>query len=304
MIGIQQSKNMKNNQKEQIRITKLFLFLPLLAIFLFIIIPVILMIFYSFTNWDGYSPSYEIVGMMNYNTLFTPDNMQPYIVTIYYLFGAIIQLIIGIYLAVYVYFCKRNKALLIIIILLPVLINTVAVGLIFRQFLMPGGMFDMILDKLHIIDYTSAEESLKWIGNSDIVNYTLTAITIWRFTPFTFILIYGAFLSIDENLIKAAIQLGASKTQIAINVLLPNIRVTLVIVITTLVIGAISTVELPMIMTNGDLGTQTIVMRINEVAFAMRDFGQASVISIFTCIIIVLVVLLRYCIGGNVNEKS
>ncbi len=295
---------MKNNQKEQIRITKLFLFLPLLVVFLLLIIPVLLMVFYSFTNWDGYSPSYEFVGLLNYHELFTPDNMEPLKVIIYYLIGGIIQLIIGTYLAVYVFFKKKHKALYIILILLPVLINTVAVGLIFRQFLMPGGMFDMILDKLHLINYTDAESSIKWIGNSSIVNYTLAAITIWRFTPFTFILIYGAFLSVDENLIKAAIQMGASKYQIAVNVLLPNIKVTLIIVITTLMIGAISTVELPMVMTGGELGTQTIVMRINEVAFSMRDFGQASVISLFVCLLIVLIIALRYIIGGKVDENN
>lgn len=293
-----QLQNMKNNfKKEQRRITILFLFVPILLICLFVLLPVVLMIFYSFTNWNGYSAHYDFIGFENYRNLLEPENMKVLKVVIYYLVSSVIQLIIGIYLAIYIYFKKRFKILFIIIILLPVLINTVAVGLIFRLVLMPGGMFDMLLDKFHIINFINENESIKWIGDSKIVNYTLSFISLWRYTPFTFILIYGALLSVDEKLVKAAVQMGANKWYISRYVLLPNIKTTLIIVCTTLAIGAISTIELPMVMTNGTLGTKTIVMRIQEVAFSMRNFGMASVISLFVLSIIILIIIIRFMLG-------
>ncbi len=296
---VNMNNNIKNGKK---RVIYLFLFFPLLLIICFIIVPLLLMIMYSFTDWNGYSPTMNFVGLENYHHLFIKDNIEPFKVTLYYLISAIGQLLIGIYLAVYVYFKKRFKSLIIIIILLPILINTVAVGLIFRLFLMPGGMFDMLLDKFHIINFVNENESIKWIGNADIVNHTLALITIWRYTPFTFILIYGAFLSVDQSIVKAAIQVGASKFRITWDILLPNIKVTLVIVTTSLIIGAISTIELPLVMTGGALGTKTIIMRIQEVAFSMRNFGMASVISLFVVALILLIVIIRLQIGRG-DEK-
>ncbi len=281
------------SNKSQARTVQLFLFIPISLIILYVIIPFLLMVFYSFTNWDGYSPTYDFVGFKNYSKLWTQENISPLLVSSYYLFASVLQLLIGVLLALYVYFKKRYKKLFVTILVLPILINTVAVGLIFRLFLMPGSSFDMLLDSLHIITYANPEESIKWIGNTRIVNYTLAIISIWRYTPYTFILIYGAFETIDKRLIDAARQQGASNFQIATKVLLPNIKTTLMIVVITLIIGALSAVELPMIMTGGMLGTQTIVMRIQEIGFNMRDFGLASVLSLFVSAIILLIILCK-----------
>lgn len=282
-----------NTLGKQARTIKMFLFVPLLSIVLFVLIPMLLMVYYSFTDWDGYSTSYNLVGLANYQKLFTTDNIQPLANSFYYLSSNFFQLLLGAFLAIYIYFQKRYQNLTLIIILIPILLNTVAVGLIFRMFLTPGSAFDMLLDKLHIINFTSEETSVKWIGNSSIVGYTLGFITFWRYTSYSFLLIYGSLLSVDRKIVKAAIQQGASKFQIATYVLLPNIKTTLIIVITMLVIGGISTVELPMIMTGGKLGTQTIVMRIQEIAFSMRDFGLASSLSLFVCLLIIIIIFIK-----------
>lgn len=257
------------------------------------------MVYYSFTDWDGFSNSYNFVGLENYLAIFNQDNLSPIFNSVYYLVSSIFQLLLGIYLAIYVFFQKHFKKITISILLLPVLLNTVAIGLMFRMFFMPGGTFDLSLNALHLINYTDPEHSIKWLGDADLVNYTLAFITFWRYTSYTFILIYGALLSIDSNLVRAAYQVGANKYQIARYILIPNIKVTMSIVITTLVIGALSTVELPMIMTGGALSTKTIVMRIQEVAFSMRNFGLASSLSIFVICIIGIVISVKFLIGGR-----
>lgn len=290
------------NNKEQRKTIILFLFVPLLLIFLFSIIPVCLMIYYSFTNWDGFSTTYEFIGFKNYNKLFSDDNLQPLILTVFYLGSSFFQSIIGLFLAVQVYFQKRFKYITLLVLLIPIILNTVAVGLAFRIFFMPGGIFDMLLDILHIIPYPGERESIKWIGNNEIVNYTLAWISVWRYTSYTFILTYGALLSVDKNIVKAAYQQGANRFQITKNILLPNIKTSLSIVIVVLLIGAISTVELPMIMTGGDNGTQTIVMRIQEIAFSMRDFGLASVVSLFVITIILIIIVIKLLLGRDNYE--
>ncbi len=277
-----------------------FLIVPILLILLFAIIPIFLMIFYSFTDWDGFSQSFNFVGHKNYYNFWQPDNLLPFQTIIVYLIAAIFQLVIGGYLALYTYFHPKYQKLLIIICVLPVFINTVAVGLIFLLFFQPNGMFDQILEIITFHHYQSG--NILWIGNQDFINRTLGVITVWRYTSFTYILTYSGLKSVNPNLIKAAYQVGASRIQIARYVLLPNIKITLNLIIIMLVIGALTTLEIPMIITKGALNTKTIIMRLNEVAFTMRDYGLASVISIV--IIGLISILLYFCLKKGKNNEE
>ncbi len=277
-----------------------FLIVPILLIIIFAIIPIMLMIFYSFTDWDGFSQTFNFVGLENYYKFWQMDNLQPFKAIIVYLIAATFQLLIGGYLALYTYFHPKYQKILIIICVLPVFINTVAVGLIFILFFQPSGMFDQIIEIITFHHYQSG--NILWIGNHDFVNKTLVLITVWRYTSFTFILTYSGLKSVNPNLIKAAYQAGANQIQIARYVLLPNIKITLNLIIIMLVIGALTTLEIPMIITKGALNTKTIIMRLNEVAFTMRDYGLASVISIM--IIGIISILLYFCLKkGKKNEE-
>lgn len=173
------------------------------------------MIFYSFTNWDGYSPNFEFVGIDNYTKLFSEDNIAPIAVAVYYLTSSGLQLLLGIFLAVYVYFQKRFKPITIIIILLPVLLNTVAVGLMFGLFFTPGGTFDMFLNWTHIIPYLGGRESVKWIGDSDIV-----IIYLFR----------DSIRKLSTNIDASARVMGASYYQIYWRIILPSLKPTIMIV--------------------------------------------------------------------------
>ncbi len=290
---------MNNSNLKQSRTIILFLIVPMLLILLFSVLPLGLMIYYSFTDWDGFSTTYNYVGFENYLKFFKPDNLEPFKLFGYYFLSAILQFCFGILLAVYVFFQKRFKKILFIVTILPVFINTVAVGLMFILFFQPEGMFDQLL---HIITFNNYEPgSIFWIGNQKIINYTIAIISFWRFTSFTFLLLFSGLNSVDKNLIKAAYQAGASKYQIARYVLLPNIKISINLVIIMLLIGTITAVEIPMVISKGALKTKTVLMRLNEVAFSMRDYGLASVISLV--IITIILVILGFRLREATNEK-
>ncbi len=278
-----------------------FLIVPMFLIVLFAIIPIRLMFFYSFTDWDGFSQSFNFVGLQNYSNFWQFDNLQPFQTISVYLIAAIFQLVIGGYLALYTYFHPKYQKILIIICVLPVFINTVAVGLIFLLFFQPSGMFDQILEIITFHHYQSG--NILWIGSHDYVNKTLAVITIWRYTSFTYILTYSGLKSVNPNLIKAAYQAGANQMQITRYVLIPNIKITINLIIIMLVIGSLTALEIPMIITKGALNTKTVIMRLNEVAFTMRNYGMASVISII--VIIIISILLYLCLKkGKHNEED
>ncbi|MNC64095.1 hypothetical protein D3C75_1142690 [compost metagenome] len=51
-----------------------FSLIPVVLLFTFAYLPVFNMFKYSFTNWNGYSKSFDYVGFENYKTIFTDPN--------------------------------------------------------------------------------------------------------------------------------------------------------------------------------------------------------------------------------------
>ncbi|MDT5038436.1 MAG: raffinose/stachyose/melibiose transport system permease protein, partial [Micromonosporaceae bacterium] len=64
----------------------LYLLVPLALLLTFTYIPVLNMLYYSITAWDGFSPDKPVTGAENYVELFTrPELFQVFVVSLYYL---------------------------------------------------------------------------------------------------------------------------------------------------------------------------------------------------------------------------
>src|SRR3954463_9730272 len=64
----------------------LFLAVPVALLLTFTYTPVANMLYYSFTDWDGFSPDRQLVGSANYTELFTrPDLFRVFFVSLFYL---------------------------------------------------------------------------------------------------------------------------------------------------------------------------------------------------------------------------
>ncbi len=270
------------NKTKKIKTIYLFLFFPFLMIVTLNIVPLLMGVFYSFTDWNGYSKTYEFVGLNNYKYILNQDNLSIIINTLFYLISGVVQIVVGIYLASFVYFKKKYKAIFSFIFLLPIFINSVAISLIFINFFEPEGILNTLLNQPDIL----------WLGNKELVKFSLAFVAFWRYTSFSFILIYIGFLSIDKDIIKSAKIQGASNSTITKDILLPNIKTTQIIVFTMVIIGSFTAYEIPLVMTGGQNYTKTFLIRINELAFSSRNYGAASALTIMLVFIIMVLIIL------------
>jgi len=90
----------------------LFLFAPLGLLLVFTLVPVLSMIWYSFTNWDGLDPDVSFVGVKNYQTLLTrPALFQVFFVSLYYVAASFLQMALALYFATVLSFRTRLRNL-------------------------------------------------------------------------------------------------------------------------------------------------------------------------------------------------
>lgn len=286
-------------RKKERRIIFLFLFFPLLLLLLFGIIPIISLVSYSFTSWNGLSETKEFIGFENYIKILTnPKYFQVFINSLFYFASGSLEIIIALYLAITLSFKVKFNGVFKAIFVFPLLISSVAISMMFRVFFEPGGTFDYVLTLLGLENYIHY-----WLGDPRFVNITLASISLWRHTGMSFIMYYGAIQSIPKEYLKAADIEGASFYQKVRYVILPNIHIVLKINFTLLIIGAISVFDIPMIMTNGSNGSQTFLVQTMKTAFENKMVGLAATMAVIVTIIIVMMTLIQKKVYKKYDDK-
>ncbi|HCM89746.1 MULTISPECIES: sugar ABC transporter permease [Vagococcus] len=286
----------KNHNKQII----IFLSLPILLLVIFGILPIINFIVISFTSWNGMGTTFEWVGLDNYTTLVkNPVYWQALRVNTYYLVSGILQMIIAYYFAVILSEKTKGKNFFKSLFLLPSLISSMAVAMIFRLFFSPNGAFDQLLSFLHLDQWITF-----WLGNPDQVNITLASISLWRNLGISFILYYGAIQSIPREYNDVCLLEGASLWQKTRWITIPQTIKVIYLNSLLLIIGVISVFDIPFILTNGSNGSTTIVVQTMKLAFEQKKYGLASGLSVcITLMIVLLSSLLHYSKNKGGHKK-
>ncbi|MBB5867773.1 multiple sugar transport system permease protein [Allocatelliglobosispora scoriae] len=262
----------------------LYLSAALVLLVTFTYIPVANMISYSFTDWDGVSPDKTFVGADNYVELFTrPELFQVFFVSLYYLAAAVLQIVVALYFATILTFKTRFRNLFKGLLFFPYLINGVAVAFVFLYFFKQDGTLDSVLA------IVGAHPDKLWLGDPDLVNVSLSGVSVWRFLGLNFVLFLGAMQSIPAELHEAAEIDGASKWQVFRSIIAPSIRPIIGLSVILSISGSLSVFEIPFIMTRGFGESKTFVIQTVKLAFDFNKMGLASAMAVVLLAIILLI---------------
>ncbi|WP_315094509.1 sugar ABC transporter permease [uncultured Cellulomonas sp.] len=262
-----------------------FLLIPVGLLLLLTFAPVLNMFWYSATDWDGLDKTKNIVGFDNYVEVFTdPDNVRVFYVSLYYFVASFVQMALALYFATILSFRIRLKNLWKGILFFPYLINGVAIGLIFLNFLKPGGGLDTVL-------LTAGLESLvqQWTGDPDVANFSLAGVSVWRYMGLNFVMFLGAIQSINSEVYEASDLDGANRWHQFRYIILPSIRPIIGLSLILAISGSLSVFEVPFVMTGGANGTETFVIRTVWMAFNRNLVGLASAMAVVLLVIVLVV---------------
>ncbi|MFC8344047.1 carbohydrate ABC transporter permease [Streptomyces sp. NPDC057280] len=266
----------------------IFLIAPLALLITFTYAPIVNMIAYSFTDWDGVSPELHYTGLENYTELFTrPELFEVFFVSGYYLAASAIQIVAALYFATVLSFDVRFRNFFKGVLFFPYLINGVAIGFVFLYFFQDGGTLDSVLALFgHHSDHA-------WLGTPFAANSSLAAVSIWRYLGLNFVLFLGAIQSIPGELYEAAELDGANRWHQFRHIIAPGIKPVLTLTVILSVSGSLSAFEIPYIMTGGATGTETFVIQTVKLAFQFNKTGLASAAALVLLLIILLVTWLQ-----------
>jgi ABC-type sugar transport system permease subunit len=274
-------------KKQKIIIIIVFLIVPLAMLFTFSFLPLVRMLMYSFTDWNGLSRNIESVGWKNYSKVFSdPDYFSVFKVSLYYFGASFVQIALALYFSTILSFKLTGRNFFRGALFFPYLINGVAIGFIFKIFFRGDGTLDYFLTTLGLENWIQ-----KWIANSKIINFSLAATSVWRYMGFNFIIFLGTIQSVPNELYEAAEIDGANRWHQFRYIIWPSIRRIIGLNLLLAINGSISVFEIPYIMTFGANGSTTYVIQTINTAFERNNFGLASAMGIILLGIVIIVAL-------------
>jgi ABC-type spermidine/putrescine transport system permease subunit I len=143
----------------------------------------------------------------------------------------------------------------------PLFIPFVVAAQCMRTFLAKNGILNNTLDTLGLVDVAQSSGLLDWRG--------IVIAFVWKQTPFAALLVAGAMASLDRSMIDAARNLGASRLRILVDVVLPQVRPTLVVALVLSFVTMMSVLSVPL-MISGQSPTMLTV----DMAFRINSYGD------------------------------
>ena len=157
----------------------------------------------------------------------------------------------------------------------PLFIPFVVAGQVMRTFLAKNGMLNHVLIGTGLIEPLSAQSLLDWRG--------IVVAFVWKQAPFVTLLLAGAMASIETQHIEAARNLGARRLRVLVDIILPQVRGTLLVGLVLSFVTMLSVLSVPL-MINPNSPTMVTV----DVAYRINTFSDYAVANALCLLSLVL----------------
>lgn len=268
-----------------------WMYLPaLLFVCFFIVYPFLNGIRISFTNWNGFSQTFDYVGLRQYTRMFTdPDTWTIVRNTLIYGIGStLFQNIIGLGYALLLNQSIKFKSITRTIIYLPVIISPLIMGYIWYFFFSyQGGALNDVLLALGF-------DRVNILGNVDINIWIIVFVNTFQFVGVAMIIYLAGLQSISRDFYEAANIDGASAFQKFKNITLPLLMPSITINIVINIIGGLKLFDVIISLTGGGPGnsSQSMSTFMYDLYFTREDAGYAATQGVLMMMIILILSLL------------
>ena len=274
-----------------------FMILPAYTIFaVFILIPVFMVIFYSFTNYNLYQNP-EFVGLKNYLKAFKDKD---FIISVkntlcYAGFTLLLQLSLGLFLAVLLYRKSRFIPVFRTAIYLPHVMSMVCVSMVWLWIYDANfGLFNGLMKALGF-------PVQKWLLDPKLAMPCIILVSVWKGFGYCMVIFLSGLTGIPESLYEAAELDGAGAIRKFTNITWPMLKPTTFFLVVTGIVNCFAVFEQVNIMTNGGplKRTTTVVHQIYQSAFLEFKMGYASSLSVLLLAFSLLVTMMLFKFGNK-----
>ncbi|WP_319755682.1 sugar ABC transporter permease [uncultured Sphaerochaeta sp.] len=290
--------------KQRGLVNTLFLLPVVLAFILIIVIPFLLGMYYSLTDWNGVSPTVTFIGFENFaKILKAPDFIHSFLVTIgFTIINVLLVNLVSFSLSLIVTSKVRFRNFYRAGFFVPYLIGGIVLGYIW-QFI-----FNNILVSIGT-HYSIEFLKTSFLSNPSTVIWAMSAVNTWQYSGYIMLIYVASIQSIPKSLMEAASVDGAGFLRNVIHILIPMMANAFTISLFLTLTHSFKQFDMNYTLTNGGPATrfletpvkasQLLAMNIFDTASANR-MAQAQSKAVVLFVVLVVVSLIQV----SANKKK
>jgi multiple sugar transport system permease protein len=242
-----------------------------------------------YTLWLGFQTfsttgQQNFAGLTNYSQLVHDGEFWHglWVTFALYLLSLVLQLVLGIYLAVLLFNAKRLSGIVRSLFISPFMMPPVVAGMMWLVILDPSlGAANYILTALGL-------PPSDWLASPTFVIPTIALIDTWQWAPYVALIVLGGLQSLPPSVYEAAQIDGATPAKTFWRITLPLLMPTIVTAMILRSVDLLRFFDIIYITTQGGPGNASNTLNIYgfRVGFEFFNFGYASALMITLSVIV------------------
>lgn len=292
-----------NRQKSSGLLQQLIFVGPSTIFFLIIIVvPFLLGLYYSFTDWNGVSGDVTWVGFDNFKQIITndPDFGKAFWFTVRFtVIGIIVTNVLGFFLAYFLTKPLKSRNVLRTIFFMPNVIGGLLLGFIWQFIFVKG--FSALGSATGWYFF-----NLPWLGDETTAFWGIVIVFVWQTAGYLMVIYISSINNIPKDILEAAEIDGASKLQILKSVIVPLVMPAVTVCLFLAISWSFKMFDLNLSLTKGGpfRSTESVALNIYNEAFQNNRYGLGTAKAIIFFVVVAIITSLQVKITKSKEVES
>lgn len=281
-------------ERAKVRTGLLFLIPATLLCLVFIVIPLINVVVYSFNEKSSVGAAMTYVGLDNYAMLPSTEGFWQMVwATLLFAAGSTFLIVVLSFVVAMAldsrHLGRISRNLFRTMWFFPCILSGAVVGILWRiMYTYNNGVINTVLKSLSL-------KPVNWLETYGLTNFAVIIAAVWSQMGMCIVIFLAGLQGIPVELIEAASIDGANNSQVRLHIILPMMAPSITINVLTTSISAFKMYELPWIISKGLPGysTRLLTQRIHFFGFESSKLGLGSALSVILILVITAISLVQ-----------
>ncbi|NEW08281.1 sugar ABC transporter permease [Paenibacillus sp. SYP-B3998] len=261
---------------------------PALIFFaLIVVVPFLMSIYYSFTEWNGVTTTVKFNGLDNFKHILFEDTDYRnafWFTTRITVTDVILTNLVGFLLALLLTQALKTRNVLRTIFFMPNVIGGLLLGFIWQFIFVKG--FGTLGDLTHIGFF-----QLPWLGDAPTAFWAIAIVSIWQGSGYLMIIYIAALSNVPKDMVEAAYIDGATRLQVLKNIIIPLIMPAITVCLFLTISWNFKMFDLNFSLTKGGPfnSTESVSINIYQEAFRNNHYGLGTAKALVFFIVVAII---------------
>jgi raffinose/stachyose/melibiose transport system permease protein len=272
-------------------------------IFLFVGIPFIMCIYYSFRKWNGIQKGSTFIGLQNYIRAFTNDTTFGNSISYTLIYAVLVVILINVLAILFSVLLEQSKihgkGFFRAAFYIPNIISLIIIGFIWKF------IYSRAFDSLHAATGANVF-AWSWLGDPKLAVISTVLVTVWQALGFYMLIYIAGLQSVPDDLLEAATIDGAGKLRQFFSITLPMIMPSVTVCTFYSIANSLKMFEMIFSLTGGGPGSATtsVALDIYNTAFNSNQYGYGSSKSVILFAMVAIITVIQVTISKGKEQEA